>query len=235
MRIGFFKISMILCFVFWGNISFGQEPSSLTKMYEANLPKDSLKKKASHIDNKDSTFYTIKDTANHIIVKGIEFRHGLFSWRDSVIIPKRSAFYSLIFPGLGQINNKDYWKLTIIYGALGAGIYSYIDNNKNYNQARAEYAFRLDKGGVSNAFLYPRFQAFSTTQVQQERDWYKRWIDVTMMASIVGYALQVVEANSAAHLKGFDVTDDISFKIHPSVVPSPYGIIPGISFAFNFK
>ncbi|HRP90317.1 MAG TPA: DUF5683 domain-containing protein [Edaphocola sp.] len=231
-----------VCFIFlyfigglFSNIAWGQQESSLTKMFQSHLPKDSIIKKQDTVDEKAPSYYSIKDTANHIIIKDQKNRKGWFSWRDSVIIPKRSAYYSLMFPGLGQINNKDYWKLPIIYGALGVGIYFYIDNSISYNEARAEYAFRLDKGGVSNDFLYPRYEAFTTTQVQEDRDWYKRWLDITVMVSVVGYALQVVEANSAAHLKGFDISDDISFKIKPSAVPSPYGIIPGIGLAFNIK
>ncbi len=173
------------------------------------------------------------DSSSHIIVVPQEQRKGIFAWRDSVVIPKRSAFYSLIFPGLGQINNRDqlYIKLPIIYGLLGVGIYFYIDNSTKYNDARREYAYRLDKG----TFLLPKYENFSITDVQNDRDYYKRFLDMTVLLSVAGYGLQVIEANAAAHLKGFDVSDDISMQVRPTGMPTPYGIVPGVTFAFKFR
>lgn len=170
---------------------------------------------------------------NHIVINPVTLRKGLFSWRDSVIIPKRSAYYALMFPGLGQLNNRDYWKLPIVYGLLGAGVYFFVDNSTNYNKARQEYAYRQDKG--ANSFLYPKYQSYNLEAVAFDRDEYKRLLDMTVLLSIAGYGLQVMEANASAHLKGFDISDDISMKIRPTAVPSPYGILPGISVAFNFK
>lgn len=173
------------------------------------------------------------DSSSHIIVVPQEQRKGIFAWRDSVVIPKRSAFYSLIFPGLGQINNRDhlYIKLPIIYGLLGVGVYFFIDNSTNYNDARREYAYRLDKG----TFLLPKYENFSLADVQSDRDYYKRFLDMTVLLSVAGYGLQVIEANAAAHLKGFDVSDDISLQVRPTGMPTPYGIVPGVTFAFKFR
>ncbi|OJV54921.1 MAG: hypothetical protein BGO31_16410 [Bacteroidetes bacterium 43-16] len=173
------------------------------------------------------------DSSSNIIVLPQEKRGGIFSWRDSVVIPKRSAFYSLMFPGLGQINNREqlYIKLPIIYGLLGAGIYFFIDNSTKYNDARREYAYRLDKG----TFLLPKYENFSLADVQGEKDYYKRFLDMTVLLSVAGYGLQVIEANAAAHLKGFDVSDDISLQIRPTGMPTPYGLVPGVTFAFKLR
>ncbi len=192
---------------------------------------------ADTIPAKDNGVSVVKpvvfDTSSHIIVVPQEQRKGIFAWRDSVVIPKRSAFYSLILPGLGQINNRDhlYIKLPIIYGLLGVGIYFYINNATNYNDARREYAYRLDKG----TFLFPKYENFSLADVQNDRDYYKRFLDMTVLLSVAGYGLQVIEANAAAHLKGFDVSDDISMQVRPTGMPTPYGIVPGVTFAFKFR
>lgn len=173
------------------------------------------------------------DTTGHIIEKPEKKRTSIFAWRDSVIIAKRSAYYSLVLPGTGQINNKDYWKLPLVYGALGAGAYFIVYNTNNYNDARREYAYRLDNpGGVLDQ---DKYGGFNTTQVGQDRDYYKRFLDISVIATVAIYGLQVMEANVSAHLKGFDVTDDISMQIKPSVMPTPYGVTPGIAFAFNLK
>src|SRR5690606_41343685 len=60
------------------------------------------------------------------------------------LAPSKAAFYSAILPGLGQIYNKRYWKLPVVYGALGAGGYFYVDNNNNYNRYRTAYKSRLE-------------------------------------------------------------------------------------------
>ncbi len=173
------------------------------------------------------------DTSNHIIVKPIEKRKSIFAWRDSTIIAKRSAYYSLVLPGAGQINNKDYWKVPLVYVAMGAGVYFIVTNNNSYNDARREYAFRLDNpNGVLNE---DKYGGFNTTQVGQDRDYYKRFLDISVIATVAIYGLQVMEANVSAHLKGFDVSDDISMQIRPSAMPTPYGIAPGVTFAFNIK
>lgn len=173
------------------------------------------------------------DTTNHILVKPIKNRTSIFAWRDSVVIAKRSAYYSLVLPGTGQINNRDYWKLPLVYGAIGAGAYFIVYNTNNYNDARREYAYRLDNpGGVLNQ---EKYGGFNTTQVGQDRDYYKRFLDISVIATVAIYGLQVMEANVSAHLKGFDVTDDISMQIKPSAMPTPYGVAPSVAFAFNLK
>lgn len=233
-----FKLFTFTILWFSGLVAFGQDslqsrtqkPSFRDKISN-DLATDSLKsgQKETGTVARPVAF----DSSSHIIVLPPEQRKGIFSWRDSVVIPKRSAFYSLMFPGLGQINNRDhlYIKLPIIYGLLGVGIYFYIDNSTKYNDARREYAYRLDKG----TFLLPKYENFSLADIQGERDYYKRFLDMTVLLSVAGYGLQVIEANAAAHLKGFDVSDDISLQVRPTGMPTPYGFVPGVTFAFKFR
>ncbi|MBL7706260.1 MAG: hypothetical protein JNM21_12015 [Taibaiella sp.] len=232
-----FKLFTFVVLLFTGLSSFAQDslrtgtskPSFRDKISN-DLTADSLKVKKDTVSAARPVEF---DSSSHIIVVPQERRKGIFAWRDSVVIPKRSAFYSLIFPGLGQINNRDhlYIKLPIIYGLLGVGVYFFIDNSTNYNDARREYAYRLDKG----TFLLPKYENFSLADVQSDRDYYKRFLDMTVLLSVAGYGLQVIEANAAAHLKGFDVSDDISLQVRPTGMPTPYGIVPGVTFAFKLK
>ena len=66
------------------------------------------------------------------------------------LAPSRAAFYSAVLPGLGQAYNKKYWKIPIIYAALGVSTYAYIYNNDNYNRARD--AYKLLKAGKPHEF-----------------------------------------------------------------------------------
>lgn len=227
----FLQCSGLTCFA-QDSLQTTSPKASLRDRINSDMASDSFQ-----VKNGKDTLKTVRpvefDSSSHIIVLPQEKRKGLFSWRDSVVIPKRSAFYSLIFPGLGQINNRDhlYIKLPIIYGLLGVGVYFFINNSTNYNDARREYAYRLDKG----TFLLPKYENFSLADVQGDRDYYKRFLDMTVLLSVAGYGLQVIEANAAAHLKGFDVSDDISMQIRPTGMPTPYGLVPGVTFAFKFR
>jgi len=62
--------------------------------------------------------------------------------------PAKAAFYSAILPGLGQAYNKKCWKIPIVYGAIGAGVYFIMDNNKKHNLYRDEYKKRIASGGA---------------------------------------------------------------------------------------
>ena len=169
----------------------------------------------------------LKDTQDRIIVKPVEVRKG-FGWKDTVIIPKRSAFYSILFPGLGQINNRQYWKLPIVYGLLGAGVYFFQDNLKNYNRFRRIYINR------KNLIFDDDYPYFSLQQIQAERDYYKKFLDITVLLTAVGYGLQIMDANVFAHLKGFDISEDISLQWQPQFQTTPFGVAPGMGIALKF-
>lgn len=165
-----------------------------------------------------------------IIIHPETKRKGVFAWKDSILIPKRSAMYSMLFPGLGQINNGQYWKLPIVYGLLGAGIYFFQDNLKNYNQYRLIYANRLN-----NIYTDKYVGVLNDADIKGWRDYHKKYLDMTVLLSAVGYGLQIMDANVFAHLKHFDISEDIGFMIKPSFQPTPWGISTGVGLAFQIK
>jgi hypothetical protein len=70
------------------------------------------------------------------------------------LTPAKAAFYSAILPGLGQAYNKKYWKIPLVYGAIGTSLYFYIDNNKKYHDYRDEYKRRLEGYGPGTGGKY---------------------------------------------------------------------------------
>ncbi|KAA5536301.1 hypothetical protein F0919_01135 [Taibaiella lutea] len=149
--------------------------------------------------------------------------------KDSVIAltPKKIGMYSALVPGWGQIYNKQYWKLPIIYIGLGAAAYFIYDNQKNYNRYRTEYAARFN----GKKTVYPELAVYGPEELQYNIDYYQRNRDLTYILTGVGYALQIVDAVVFAHLKGFDISEDISFRVHPIVTPQGgYGF----GLAMNF-
>ncbi|UFH55868.1 DUF5683 domain-containing protein [Spirosoma sp. KNUC1025] len=155
------------------------------------------------------------------------------------IIPKKATIRSLMFPGLGQIYNRQYWKLPFIYGGLGAAIFAYQFNQRNYLKYEAAYKEAYNQSAVDP--IYGVKVAVvdgikrSVTTLQQASNQYHQWRDLTIILTAAGWALNAVEANVAAHMKTFDLTDDISMHIEPNVLPIPGGIAPAVRIAFIFK
>ena len=147
------------------------------------------------------------------------------------LAPSKAAFYSAILPGLGQIYNKKYWKVPIVYGALGLSIYSYSINNTNYNTVRRAFKSRL-AGFTDDEF----FGVLSDDALQDAQERYQRDRDLALLISIGLYALNVIDANVDAHLKQYNVSDQLSMDVKPflqfnEVTGSPnYGLAMQIKF-----
>ena len=116
-----------------------------------------------------------------------------------MLSPARAAFYSAILPGLGQAYNKKYWKIPVVYGALGTGIYFYDLNNNNYNRARTAYKLRLN--GKPNEFDGLDGNIFlSDDALVRAQKSYKKDRDLSLLVTVALYVLQVLEASTNAHL-----------------------------------
>jgi hypothetical protein len=133
------------------------------------------------------------------------------------VTPKKTALFSAVVPGLGQFHNKQYWKVPVIYGLIGVSIYFLQDNIKNYNALRRELAGRasLDPDFKRNT----NYEFYNDQQVKDAQDYYRRNLDLTALLTAVGYTLQVIDAVVFAHLKGFDISEDISLNLKPVLTP----------------
>ena len=134
--------------------------------------------------------------------------------------PRKAAIRSAIIPGWGQIYNKKYWKLPIVYGALGAcgGIFFY--NLGNYKDTRFAYrvkynmrVFRSDSALYSQ--IKKQLQPLSEESLRFYRDQYRRDIDYSALVFILLWGLNIIDATVDAHLKSFDVSPDLSLQIRP--------------------
>jgi Family of unknown function (DUF5683) len=134
--------------------------------------------------------------------------------------PKKAAIRSALLPGLGQIYNKKYWKLPIVYGALGtcAGIFFY--NLSNYKATRFAYTvrynmrvFRTDSAKFSQ--IRDNLKPLSEESLRFYRNQFRRDIDYSALFFILLWGLNVVDAAVDAHLKSFDVGPDLSLQFKP--------------------
>lgn len=136
--------------------------------------------------------------------------------QDSIIVidqdplrPSKAAFYSALVPGLGQAYNKDYWKVPIVYVAIGASTYFYITNNNEYHRYRDAYKRRL-AGFNDDEFQGDKY--LDNDRLVYAQKVFQRNRDLSMMITIGFYILNIVEANVAAHLKQFNVSDNLSLN-----------------------
>ena len=158
--------------------------------------------------------------------------------RINPLAPSKAAFYSAILPGLGQIYNKKYWKVPIVYGALGTGIYVYSINNTEYRKARD--AFKRRRAGFTDDEFYdingdgvgPDISSEALQDAQEAR---QRDRDLALVITIALYALNIIDANVDAHLKQYNVDQDLSLDFKPYLDLNPWTNEPNYGMALLIK
>nr|WP_279346978.1 DUF5683 domain-containing protein [Gramella sp. AN32] len=145
----------------------------------------------------------------------------------NALAPSKAAFYSAILPGLGQAYNGSWWKIPIAYGGLGTGIYFYLDNDKQYDRYRDAYKNRISDRP-------DEFQGrISTDALIRAQQFYQKNKEISILVTVGIYVLNIVDANVEAHLRQFNVNDDLTFK--PNLDQDFIGNTNyGLSLNFNF-
>lgn len=145
------------------------------------------------------------------------------------LAPAKAAFFSAIFPGLGQIYNGSYWKLPIVYGALGTSVYFYIENDKQYNRYRDAYKRRL--AGYNDDEFQDRLDNDALINAQKH---FRRNKEISILVTAAFYILNIVDANVDAHLQQFNVSNDLSMKPNFKYDQFTGRTNYGLSFNLNF-
>jgi len=130
----------------------------------------------------------------------------------NVLAPSKAAFYSAVLPGLGQAYNKKYWKIPLVYAAIGIPAYLYIKNDKDYDLYRDAYKRRL-AGFPQNSEGDP-FPNVSNDGLIRAQQTLRRNKELALLFTIGMYALNIVDANVDAHLLQFNVDEDLSLRPH---------------------
>jgi hypothetical protein len=127
--------------------------------------------------------------------------------------PKKAAYLSAALPGLGQAYNKRYWKIPIVYGALGTIGYFIGWNNNKYQQYRNAYL--LKKSFPIDELDDPLAIEISEDNLKRGLDYYRRNRDFLMIILVGVYVIQILDAHIDAHLMDFDVSEDLSLRLEP--------------------
>ena len=123
----------------------------------------------------------------------------------------KATLYSLLVPGLGQIYNREYWKLPLYLGAMGFGIHYYSDCARNFERFRGIY-----KEATESSATYTG--PITADQALYYRNIYRRYRDYALLAVAAIYLLQVMDANVFSYMHNFEVDDDISMRMEPTVM-----------------
>lgn len=163
-------------------------------------------------------FHAQTDSAQ---VEGVKDKKSVYSRA------RKATIMSAILPGLGQAYNKKYWKVGVIYAGFGGLGYLFYINNSYYNEYRT--ALILSQDSSHNGFA----SGYSTDQLSKLKAQYRKNRDFTIIGLAAIYLLNIVDANVDAHLKTFDVSDDLSIRVDPW--QSLYNTGNGIKTANGFS
>jgi hypothetical protein len=137
------------------------------------------------------------------------------------LAPSKAAFLSAVMPGLGQIYNKSYLRVPVVFAAIGASAYVFKLNDNLYKRYRG--AFKSRRAGFMNDEFYdvnesgiiPGSPDLSDKALQDGQERYQRDRDLYLVVTIGLYALNIIDANVQAHLKQFNVNDQLSIQYKP--------------------
>lgn len=147
--------------------------------------------------------------------------------------PKTAIFRSAVLPGWGQAYNKKYWKIPIVYGALGTTVAVFLFNIKTYNELRQSVIYKSDTISGNDLLIPPDFRSFRVQDLQYYRNAYRQYIDYSVLVFILVWGLNVVDAAVDGHLKAFDVGGDLSLKVKPGF--DYLTNTSGLSLVLSFK
>lgn len=140
--------------------------------------------------------------------------------------PKKALWLAIVFPGGGQIYNRKYWKLPLIYGGFLGCVYALSWNNMMYRDYSQAYVDIMDSDPNTNSYenFIPKGYDISTnlTRIQdlfrRKKNYYRRYRDLSMFCMIGVYALSIIDAYVDAELSSFDISKDLSMKVRPSII-----------------
>lgn len=141
--------------------------------------------------------------------------------------PRKAILYSAICPGLGQVYNRKYWKLPIIYGAGGAFVYYF----RFYQLKYTKFREANDKGDTGEV-IFIDGAPYDFDDLARGRDWYRRYRDLNVLGMAAIYFLNIIDAMVDAHFFYFDVSDDLSMRLEPAIIENP-GMTASVGFRIN--
>lgn len=222
---------VLLVFLFKSGYSQIPDTARVGRDTAVNIPTDTIPVFSDTTQYNDTSVLKTKTGQDSVVVK------------KKVHSPRKATMRSLIIPGWGQIYNKKYWKVPIVYAAIGIPAYTFTFNRKWYNKtkyalsivANDRYTGPAAEDSLSKVDEALKFLVMTKEQgsLVNYRNQFRRDMDYSILFTILMWGLNIVDATVDGHLKGFDVGDELSLKIKPTIMPNT--MTPGLSLVVNFR
>ena len=223
------KICFVVATAFWlcSLCVAGQEPADTTVIVNDTVEVPALEVSSDTLIILDtqapvtidrqmlgSDIFLMSDTIDWLSILSAEDIEAYFKHS-----PAKAAMMSAVLPGLGQVYNRKYWKIPIVYAAIGITMERFITFQNEYNKFRRAYITFNDGDPYTNFHdtIFP--SNFSDTEksqiINRAKDRYRTWRDWSIVAVVAAYGLGIIDANVDAHLMDFSIDDNISLQITP--------------------
>ena len=202
----------------------------LLAQVEDLAPMDSVAILEAKVDSMlagDTTNVPMPDELAPIVMNDtvkIKVKRDWATWKPN---PQKALWLALVLPGAGQIYNRKYWKLPIIYGGFVGCFYAMTWNNMMYKDYSQAYMDLMDKDPTTdsyNKFLHLGVKIDDSNKdrwievFKNRKDKYRRWRDLSFFVMIGVYAISVIDAYVDAELSQFDISKDLSLRVTPAVI-----------------
>ena len=157
--------------------------------------------------------------------------------------PRKATIYSAVLPGLGQLYNRKYWKVPLVYGGFATLGYFINFNNEQYTIYKQAYSDIIDtdpytdshlKLKVNPSLLQPDRLSNFTEALRRQKDYWRRNRDLVVIGTVVFYAVNIIDASVDAHFFNFDISDDLTINWVPGPVMCMDNKLMGVHCRFTF-
>lgn len=224
---------LLFIFIVCAQSLFAQQPDSIPVSRDSltAIVSDSIlaSRKKSKMESNSEKVLVLPDSAA-VKTKRESFFHRYFIKKYPN--PRAAALLSFIVPGAGQAYNKKWWKIPIVYGALGGMTWLALDNDAEYKRLKKNYKLLVDGDEMTNPTESP-YTLMNATQMKGYRDQFRGYTEKSYLFLGIVYLLQVTDAFVDAHLSNFDVSDDLSLRLVPDIQSAGGGF--GASFGLGIR
>lgn len=229
------KVKIICCFIL--SVTFGYSQGFMQQHSNDTLPfivSDSLIQVADtiivppmEIATPDSVVAPVPQPSSVVIIKDTAELPMTLVMKEFKPNPTKAVIYAAIFPGLGQIYNRKYWKLPIVYGGFLGFTYAITWNGRYYTDYSNGFKDITDEDPATDSWknFLPYGQdpetvdkEWLTTVMKRRKDFYRRYRDLSIIGTVAMYALSIVDAYVDAQLFDFNISPDLSMRVEPVII-----------------
>lgn len=211
------KLLLLLPLLFFADSVFSQTNPDVVKVDSAmrnpGTPSpDTVKKDSVRLITHDTTKLGVKPVSKKDEVVKDSARLAIEK------MPREAALRSAIFPGLGQIYNKRWWKVPLVYGGfVGIGLV-YNFNRRYYRDLLKEAQYRDEHNEPPPNSIYA---GYPDQSIIEAKDYYRRNRDLSILAGLAFYTVQIIDAYVDAKLFRYDISNDVTLRVQPSLQTQP--------------